>query len=83
MQELLTNDQRRKVNNGTAEERQATLLALDPEKRWQVLATVQPTVLEGLSEELKEEAKSARLRQQEERMKEQRQPAPPLLQDLP
>jgi uncharacterized protein (DUF1800 family) len=81
MQELLTNDQRRKVNNGTAEERQATLLALDPEKRWQVLATVQPSVLEGLSDDLKEEAKSAKLRQQEERMKEQRK-LHPTMQDL-
>ena len=44
----LTNDRRRKVMNGTAEERTAAILALDPDKRWQVLARVQPNVLEGL-----------------------------------
>ena len=30
MMELLTNDQRRKVNNGTAEERTAAIQALEP-----------------------------------------------------
>jgi uncharacterized protein (DUF1800 family) len=81
MQELLTPEQRRKVNQGTAEERKAVLLALDPEKRWQVLVTVGPNVLEGLPDDIQEEAKLARQRQQEERQKEQRKLHPPL-QDL-
>ena len=81
MMELLTNDQRRKVNNGTAEERKAVILSLDPEKRWQVLATVGPNVLEGLPEDVQEEAKLARQRQADERMKQQRKLHPPL-QDL-
>ncbi len=81
MIELLTNDQRRKINQGTAEERKATILALDPEKRWQVLATLPQNVLEGLPDDIQEETKLARQRQQDERMKEQRKLHPPL-QDL-
>jgi uncharacterized protein (DUF1800 family) len=79
--DLLTPEQRRKVNNGTAEERKAAILALDPEKRWQVLAIVQPNVLDGLPDDIQEEAKLAKARQQEERQKEQRKLHPPL-QDL-
>jgi len=81
MMELLNNEQRRKFNNGTAEERKAVILALDPEKRWQVLASAAPNVLEGLSEDIQEEAKLAKQRQQDERQKEQRKLHPPL-QDL-
>jgi uncharacterized protein (DUF1800 family) len=81
MQELLTPEQRRKVNNGTAEERTAAILALDPDKRWQVLASVPSNVLEGLPDDIQEEAKVARQRQQDERQKEQRKLHPPL-QDL-
>ena len=80
-QELLTPEQRRKVYNGTAEERSVAILALDPEKRWQVLATVPPNVLDGLPDDIQEEAKVARQRQQDERQKEQRKLHPPL-QDL-
>jgi uncharacterized protein (DUF1800 family) len=80
-QELLAPEQRRKVYNGTAEERAAAILALDPDKRWQVLATVPPNVLEGLPDDIQEEAKVARQRQQDERQKEQRKLHPPL-QDL-
>jgi uncharacterized protein (DUF1800 family) len=78
LNDLLTNEQRRKVMNGTAEERAAALLALDEDKRWQVLAMVQPNVLEGLSEELRQAAKDARQRQQDERTKEMRKARPPL-----
>jgi uncharacterized protein (DUF1800 family) len=80
-QELLTSEQRRKVYNGTAEERSAAILALDPDKRWQVLASVPANVIEGLADDIQEEAKVARQRQQDERQKEQRKLHPPL-QDL-
>jgi len=78
MMELLTPEQRRKVNNGTAEERKAALLSLDPEKRWQVLASVASNVLDGLPDDIQQEAKLAKQRQQDERMKEQRKLHPPL-----
>jgi uncharacterized protein (DUF1800 family) len=81
MMDLLTNDQRRKVNNGTVEERKAVILSLDPEKRWQLLVTLSPNVLEGLPEDIQEETKLARQRQQDERQKEQRKLHPPM-QDL-
>jgi uncharacterized protein (DUF1800 family) len=71
-------EQRRKLQNGTAEERKAMILALEPETRWQVLATVQPNVLEGLGDEIQQEAKAAKQRQQDERTKEQRKLRPPL-----
>src|SRR5580704_1044135 len=44
--QLLPQEDMRKVRNGTAEERTAVLKALDPEKRRQVLVTLAPTVLE-------------------------------------
>ncbi|HWC98188.1 MAG TPA: DUF1800 family protein, partial [Candidatus Sulfopaludibacter sp.] len=75
--DLLTQEQMRKTLNGTAEERRASLLALPPEKREQVLAIVQASVLEGLPE-LQEEAKMAREKQQEDRNKEMRKMRPPL-----
>jgi uncharacterized protein (DUF1800 family) len=80
-QELLTPEQHRKVYNGTAEERSAAILGLDPDKRWRVLATVPSNVVEGLPDDIQEEAKVARQRQQDERQKEQRKLHPPL-QDL-
>jgi len=80
--ELLPADQYRKVLNGTAEERQAGLLALSPEKRSQVLAMVPQNVLEGLPE-LQQEATMARQKQQEERSKEMRKLRPPLDELLP
>jgi uncharacterized protein (DUF1800 family) len=81
MMELLTNDQRRKVNNGTAEERTAAIQSLDPEKRWQVLARLAPNVIEGLPDDLQQEVKMARQREQDERMKQQRR-LHPTMQDL-
>jgi uncharacterized protein (DUF1800 family) len=81
MQDALTPEQRRKLYNGTAEERKAAILSLDPEKRWQILASVPPNVLEGLPDDIQEETKLARERQNEERQKEQRKLRPPL-QDL-
>ena len=52
--ELLPGDQFRKVMNGTAEQRQKAIAALDPEKRSKVLAMLQPDTLEGLPELQKE-----------------------------
>ncbi len=67
--QLLPQEDMRKVRNGTAEERTAVLKALDPEKRRQVLVTLAPTVLE-YTPEYKKEAEEARRMQQEERNKE-------------
>jgi uncharacterized protein (DUF1800 family) len=75
--ELLPGDQFRKVYNGTAEERQAAIMALDPEKRRQVLAMVPDNVVEGLPE-LKKEREAARKQQIEERQAESRRLRPPL-----
>jgi uncharacterized protein (DUF1800 family) len=75
--ELLPADQFRKVYNGTAEERLAALMALDPEKRRQVLAVVPDNVVEGLPE-LKKERELARKRRAEEQRAEQRRLRPPL-----
>jgi len=78
LQELLQQpDEMRKVLNGTAEERKAALLAMNPEKRSQVLARVGPNVLEGLPE-LQQEATMARQKEQEERNKQMRMLRPPL-----
>ena len=80
MQEL-SNELRRKINQGTVEERKVAILSIEPEKRWQILVTLPPNVLEGLPDDIQEETKLARQRQQDERMKEQRKLHPPL-QDL-
>jgi uncharacterized protein (DUF1800 family) len=75
--ELLSQDQIRRVLNGTAEERQAALSALDPEKRKKVFAVIAPQQLNGLPE-LQKEAEAARQEQQAERQKEIRRLMPPL-----
>jgi uncharacterized protein (DUF1800 family) len=75
--ELLPADQYRKVYNGTAEERLAALMALDPEKRRQVLALVPDNVVEGLPE-LKRERELARKMRAEDQRAEQRRLRPPL-----
>ena len=77
LNELLPGDQFRKVFNGTAEERHAAIMALDPEKRMKVLASVPPNVVEGLPDLQKEQA-AARQKQQEERQMEMRRMRPPL-----
>ena len=77
LNELLPGEQFRKVFNGTAEERRAAIMALDPEKRMQVLAAVPPNVVEGLPDLQKEQA-AARQKQQEERQMEMRRMRPPL-----
>ena len=71
MNRLLPQEDMRKVQMGTAEERTAVLKALDPEKRRQVLASLAPNVLE-YTPEFKKEGEEARKMRQEERQKEVR-----------
>lgn len=75
---LLSQDDRRNVLNGTAEERAAVLTALDSEKRKQVLLQLPPTNLESLPE-FRKEAEEARKAQQEERRAEMRRQNPTLM----
>jgi uncharacterized protein (DUF1800 family) len=77
LNELLPGEQLRKVFSGTAEERHAAIMALDPEKRMKVLAAVPPNVVEGLPD-LQKEQTAAREKQQEERQMEMRRMRPPL-----
>ncbi|HEY4361219.1 MAG TPA: DUF1800 family protein [Bryobacteraceae bacterium] len=74
---LLSNDDMRKVQIGTAEERTAVLKALDPDKRRQVLATLSPAVLEH-TPEFKKEGEEARKVRDEEVQKENRRRNPQL-----
>ena len=77
LNELLSQDQMRRVMNGVAEDRQTALMALDPEKRKQVLTMIGPQQLVGLPE-LQKEAEAARQEQQAERQKQIRKLMPPL-----
>jgi hypothetical protein len=69
-------DDKRRVLNGTTEERLAALSALYPEKRRKVLTMVPPAVLS--TPELQKQAEEARKAQQEEQQKEMRRLMPPL-----
>ncbi len=75
---LLSDEQRRKVMTGTAEERTEVLKALDPEKRRQVLADLPANVL-SFTPEFKEEAEQAQKMRQEEIQKESRRRNPQLI----
>jgi uncharacterized protein (DUF1800 family) len=75
--ELLPGDQMRHVMNGTAEQREQTLVQFDAGKRRQVLARIPPDNLEGMPE-LQKEAEAARKWEQEERQKEIRRRVPQL-----
>ena len=79
--QLLPQDQMRRVMNGTAEERRAVIEALTPEVRQQVLALVPPNLFDSLPE-LKQQAERARQIQNEIRNREfqeqQRKMRPPL-----
>ena len=77
LNEIITNEQQRKIYNGTAEERRAAIMALDPEKRWKVLAMVPDNVVEGMAD-LQKERTTARQKDQEERQKEIRRLRPQL-----
>jgi uncharacterized protein (DUF1800 family) len=74
---LLGQQEMRKVQIGTAEERTEVLKALDPEKRKQVLASLTPDVL-AHTPEFRKEGEEARKQQQEEVQKENRRRNPPL-----
>jgi len=77
MDTLLSQEDRRKVQMGTAEERTAVLKALDPEKRRQVLATLPQNVL-TYTPEFQKEGEEARKMRQEEFQKENRRRNPQL-----
>jgi len=68
------------IRNGTPDERDAILKALDPEKRRSILGRLPPNVLAEMPEYQKE-GEEARKMQQEEQQKENRQ-RNPQLQDL-
>jgi len=77
---LLSDEERRKVLTGTAEERTAVLRSLDPDKRKQVLAAL-PTNVVTYTPEFKQEAEEAqKMRQQEIQMEVRRRN--PQLNDL-
>jgi uncharacterized protein (DUF1800 family) len=73
----LSQEERRKVMNGTAEERKAALESFDPEKRKQVLLFLPPTNLSSIPE-FQKEADEARKEQQEQRAQEMRRRNPTL-----
>ncbi len=77
MNTLLSPEEMRKVQIGTAEERTAVLRSLDPGKRKQVLASLPPNVLEH-TPEFQKEGEDARKMQQEEAQKENRRRNPQL-----
>jgi uncharacterized protein (DUF1800 family) len=69
---ILSQDQVRKVLNGTAEERTEVLKSLPPEKRKDVLATMPANVLSFTPEFKEEAAEAQRMRQQELQMEVRR-----------
>jgi len=77
LNELLSQDQVRRVVSGTHDERMSTLDALDTEKRRKVLIALAPNTL-SCEPALQKEVEVARKEQQEERQKEFRLRNPPL-----
>jgi uncharacterized protein (DUF1800 family) len=80
---ILTPQQFSILNNCSADDRLALLNSLQPEMRRTVLGFIPPQLVDGLTDEVKEEAASARRQQQEERQKELRRLMPPLNELLP
>ncbi len=74
---ILTDEQRRKVMNGTAEDRTEVLKSLAPDKRKQVLGGLPENVV-AFTPDFKEEAEQARKDRQEEIQKEARRRRPRL-----
>jgi len=70
--------QRVKLTNGSADERRETLAAMDTETRRLVLAGAFPQMLDGLPDDLKQEATKARQAEQEALQKERQRLTPPL-----
>jgi uncharacterized protein (DUF1800 family) len=77
LRDLVSADQLRQLNRGTAEQRKNVLDALDAEKRQKVMAELPPDSFEG-QPDLKKEAEAARKARQEENQKEFRKRMPPL-----
>jgi uncharacterized protein (DUF1800 family) len=77
MNTMLSQEDMRKVQIGTAEERTAVLKSLDAEKRRQVLASLPANVL-AFTPEFQKEGEEARRKQQEEIQKEARRRNPQL-----
>jgi uncharacterized protein (DUF1800 family) len=67
-----------RLMNCSVDERRTTLASLDPETRRLVLAGVPTQVLEGLPDDLRQEATSARKAEQEARQQDIRRLMPPL-----
>jgi len=67
-----------KLLNCSVDERRTTLFSLDPDTRRLVLIAAPPQVLEGLPDDLRQEAASARKAELEERQMEIRRLMPPL-----
>jgi uncharacterized protein (DUF1800 family) len=75
---LLSNEQRRKVMNGTAEERTEVLKSLDADQRKQVLAALPQNVV-SFTPDFKKEAEEAQKARQEEMRKQARLRNPQLV----
>jgi len=74
----LPQQQASRLMNGSVEERRTTLASFDADTRRLVLAGVPLQVLEGLPDDLQQEAAAARKAEQDERQKELRRLMPPL-----
>jgi uncharacterized protein (DUF1800 family) len=70
--------QRATLTTGSRDERRTTLAALDPETRRLVLAGAPPPMLDGLPDDLQQEAAKARQAEQEALQNERRRLMPPL-----
>ena len=66
------------TNGGSVEEKKAVLASLDPDTRRQLMATAPPQMMEGLPDDLQQEAIKARQAAQEARQKEMQRLMPPL-----
>ncbi len=75
---LLPPQQMAKLLNCSAEERRTTLSSFDPETRRLLLVAGPPQLLEGLPDDLQQEARTMRQADQEMRQKEIRRLTPPL-----
>jgi len=74
----LSQQQIGKLMNCSGEERRTALASLEPDIRRLVLAGAPPQMLDGLPDDLRQEAASARTEEQEQRQKEFRRLMPPL-----
>jgi uncharacterized protein (DUF1800 family) len=70
--------QRMKLTNGSPDERRTTLGELDPDTRRLVLAGATPSILEGLPDDLQQQAAKARQAEQDALQKERQRVMPPL-----